>query len=77
MKLKYKFCNIFSEFSFEKLLERFFTGLFVLLIVMLVVILYTYMFEFLASVIGSTTTALLSFIVYTIIVLFLGSRLAV
>ncbi|EAL2698630.1 hypothetical protein AZ702_09010 [Campylobacter coli] len=77
MKLKYKLCNIFSEFSFEKLPERFFTGLFVLFIVMLVVILYTYMFEFLVSAIGSITIALLLCAVFTIIVLVLGSLLDV
>ncbi|ECC1278772.1 hypothetical protein FNP02_00880 [Campylobacter coli] len=75
MKLKYKFCNIFSEFSFDKLLERFFTGLFVLLMATPVVLLYTFIFSFSVSVTGSITIAILLCVVFTIIVLYLGSLL--
>lgn len=77
MDLKYKFCNIFSEFSFGKLIESFFVGLFVLLVAMFVVISYTCIFSFLVCVTGSTTIAILLCVVFTIIVLFLGSLLAV
>ncbi|EFS5446076.1 hypothetical protein HXS02_001510 [Campylobacter coli] len=75
MKLKYKFCNIFSEFSFDKSIERFFTGLFVLLMAMPVVLLYTSMFLYLVGITGSIAITILLCVIFTIIVLYLGSLL--
>lgn len=75
MNLKYKFCNIFSEFSFEKLIERFFVGLFVLFVAIFVVVLYTFMFLDLVGITGSIAITILLCVVFTIIVLYLGSLL--
>ncbi|UZV40545.1 hypothetical protein vBCjeMWX1_0120 [Campylobacter phage vB_CjeM_WX1] len=65
MNLKYKFCNIFSEFScgYINFNASCICGVF----------LYTSIFSFLVSVIGSITIAVLLCVVLTIIVLVLGS----
>ncbi|WGA02296.1 hypothetical protein [Campylobacter phage vB_Cj_QDYZ] len=77
MNLKYKFCNIFSEFSFENLIVNFLMGILVLTLVAFLVILYATIFSFLVGIIGSTTIAILLCVVLTIIVLVLGSLLDV
>ena len=51
MNLKYKFCNIFSEFSFENLIVNFLVGILILTLVPFIVSSYASMFSFLVGVI--------------------------